>query len=323
VTELARVFTGWTYSQPNGTAAGWGTTIDGNADATKPMLPVSAFHDFGSKTLLPDYVNGTGTSPYVAPAGLTPQVDLSQALDNLFHHPNVGPFIGRQLIQHLVKSNPSPAYISRVSAAFANNGQGVRGDMQAVIMAILLDPEARANDAGASDQPTDGHLQEPALFLAGFVRALNGTMNDQNYFAFDLGNMGQDIFNPASVFNYYSPNYGIPQTTLKGGEFQIYNTYTALYRANLVANFFSNFSNPVQTYGPGTTVDLTPYVALAATSPTALVNGLDNALTRGVMPAAMKQIILTAVQGETGGTLRQVQTALYLILSSNYYNVWH
>jgi uncharacterized protein (DUF1800 family) len=323
VTELARVFTGWTYAQSNGTPVTWGGTIDGNADPTQPMVPVPAFHDSGSKTLLPDFVNGNGTSPYIAPAGLTPQADLSQALDNLFGHPNVGPFIGKELIQHLVKSNPSPAYVARVSAAFANNGQGVRGDMQAVLTAILLDPEARANDDGANDQSTDGHLQEPALYLAGVVRALNGSMNDQNYFSYDLANMGQDIFNPASVFNYYSPSYGIPQTTLKGGEFQIFNTYSSLYRANLISNIFNNYSNPVQTYGPGMTVDFTPFVTLVTTSPSAMVDALDLALTRGVMPSAMKQIILTAVEGETGGSLRQVQTAFYLIVASNYYNVWH
>ena len=108
------------------------------------------------------------------PAGLTPQQDLDDALDNIFNHPNVGPFVGKLLIQHLVKSNPSPAYISRVAAAFNNNGTGIRGDMQAVISAILLDPEARANDQGGEDQPTDGHLQEPALFIAGMVRAFGG-----------------------------------------------------------------------------------------------------------------------------------------------------
>ena len=76
---------------------------------------------------------------------------MNNALDNIFNHPNVGPFVATQLIQHLVKSNPSPAYVSRVAAAFNNNGQGVRGDMQAVVTAILLDPEARANDAGGND----------------------------------------------------------------------------------------------------------------------------------------------------------------------------
>ncbi len=194
------------------------------------------------------------------PQGSPQSADLSAALDNIFYHPNVGPFVGKQLIQHLVKSNPSPQYISRVAAAFANNGSGVRGDMKAVITAVLMDPEARANDAGGNDQSTDGHMQEPALFLAGIIRAFNGTVNDQNYFAFDLLNMDQDIFNPASVFNYYSPHYVVPagyitppaSAPLTGGEFQIFDTYTSLYRANLVANLFASFSSPLLTYGPGT-----------------------------------------------------------------------
>lgn len=313
VTELARVFTGWTFAPASGSPQ-WGINVDGNTNMNVPMVAIAQYHDAGSKTLL----NG-----YVAPAGLTPQQDLQGALDNLFAHPNVGPFISRQLIQHLVKSNPTPAYVSRVTAAFNDNGQGVRGDMKAVITAILLDPEARANDEGGADQPTDGHLQEPALYLAGIVRALNGQMNGQNYFASDLANLGQDIFNPASVFNYYSPSYTLPGTTLKGGEFQIFNTFTSIYRANLISNFFSNYSDPVQTYGPGTTVDLTPYMPLVS-NPPALVNALDNALTGGVLPASLKQIVAAAVQADAGTTqLHQVQTALYLILTSNYYNVWH
>ena len=314
VTELARVFTGWTYAQTAGTPAFWGANIDGGTtDMTQPMVAIPAYHDFGSKNLL----NG-----YVAVANLTPAQDLQAALDNIFNHPNIGPFIGKQMIQHLVKSNPSPAYVARVAAAFANNGQGVRGDMKAVLTAVLLDPEARANDNGGSDQAGDGHMQEPALYLAGIVRAFNGSMNSQNYFASDLATMGEDIFNPASVFNYFSPGYVVPTTALKGPEFQIFTPFTSLYRANLISGDFNNYSGAVQTYGPGMTVDFTNYVALAGT-PSALVDALDITLTHGVMPAAMKQIIVTAVQGETGGNLRRVQTALYLITASNYYNVWH
>ena len=334
VTELARVLTGWTFAQ-SGIAPYWGAGInDGNTDVTSPMVAMPQFHDNGSKTLLPDYKNGNGTSPYVAPAGLTQSADLNAALDNIFYHPNVGPFIGKQLIQHLVKSNPSPQYISRVAAAFANNGQGVRGDMKAVITAVLMDPEARANDAGGNDQSTDGHMQEPALFLAGLIRAFNGTVNDQNYFEFELENLNQDIFNPASVFNYYSPNYHLPlgditpapPSPLIGGEFQIFDTYTSLYRANLVANLFASFSSPLINYGPGTAIDLTSYQALSKT-PAALVNAMDQTLTRGLLPAAVKSIITNAVAAEdpagyTNG-MKQVETALYLIASSSYYNVWH
>jgi uncharacterized protein (DUF1800 family) len=313
VTELARVFTGWTFTPASGSPQ-WGINVDGNTNMNVPMVSIPAFHDAGSKNLL----NG-----FVSPAGVAPAQDLQGALDNIFNHPNVGPFISKQLIQHLVKSNPSPAYVARVVAAFNNNGHGVRGDMQAILTAILLDPEARANDNGGLDQPTDGHLQEPVVYVAAIVRGLDGQMNTQNYFAWDLGFLAQDIFNPASVFNYYSPNYGVPGTTLQGGEFQIFDTFTSIYRANLVSGLFSNYSDPVQTYGPGTTVDLTPYVALAA-NPAALVNALDNALTGGVLPASLKQIVTSAVQAEAGtSALHQVQTALYLILTSNYYNVWH
>jgi hypothetical protein len=287
----------------------WGAYIN----PAGPMVPYDPEHDMGSKTLL----NGL-----VTPPNQTAQQDLTMALDNIFNHQNVGPFIGKQLIRFLVKSNPSPAYVGRVAAAFNNNGQGFRGDMVAVVTAVLLDPEARQNDNGQNQTATDGHLTEPGLFMAGFLRGLGGTVNDQNYFASDLANMGQDIYNPASVFNYYSPGYVVPQTTLTGGEFQIYTPYSAIYRDNLIANLFSNYSGDVQTYGPGTTVDLTAFVNLAS-QPTALVNALDLALTDGLMPAQMKQTLVSAVQAETGGSLRQVQTAIYLILASGYYNVWH
>ncbi len=309
ITEFARVYTGWTYAPAPGQPVQWDSYISSNG----PMVPFAAEHDSGSKQLL----NG-----YVAPAGVTPQQDLNNALDNIFSHPNVGPFVGKQLIQHLVKSNPSPAYIARVAAAFNNNGQGVRGDMMATVAAVLLDPEARANDSGGNDQVSDGHLQEPALFIAAMVRAFGGQMNDQNYYASDLAAMGQDIFSSPSVFNYYSPNYGVPGTTLLGGEFEIHTPNAALLRANVVQSLFSQWSNPVQSYGPGTIVDLTAFLPLAAT-PATLVNALDLTLTHGTMPAGMKAALVSAVTADQLGSLHRVEAACYLILTSSYYNVWH
>ena len=314
VAQFARVYTGWTYAPAPGQPVEWGAYISSNG----PMVPYPAEHDSGSKQLLAASPAGA-----VASAGLSPLADLNNALDNIFYHPNVGPFVGKLLIQHLVKSNPSPAYISRVAAAFNGATGSPRGDMQATITAILLDPEATANDNGGNDQPTDGHLQEPGLFLAGMFRAFGGTMTDQNYYSSDLANMGEDIFDPASVFNYYSPGYGVPGTGgLKGPEFQINTPNNAIYRADLVASLFSQYSNPVQSYGPGSSVDLTPFLPLAAT-PTTLVNALDLTLTHGVMPATMKTAIVNAVNADTLGTLHKVQTACYLILTSSYYNVWH
>ncbi len=309
VTEFARVYTGWTYAPLPGTAVHWGEQVSNNGN----MVPYPDQHDFGSKQLL----NG-----YVAPAGVTPTEDLGNALDNIYKHPNCAPFVVKQLIQHMVKSNPSPAYVKRVSAVFQNNGKGVTGDMQSVITAILLDSEARANDEGGDDQPTDGHLQEPALFVAGMVRAFGGQMNLSNYFAWDLYNEGQDLFDPPSVFNYYAPTTGVPGTSLTGGEFQIYTPDSSIVRANVVGNIFNQWANPVQSYGPGTSIDLSGFLALGH-YPGPLVDALDLTLTHGTMPAAMKSEIVAAVTAETGGDLRRIQTGAYLILTSGYYNVWH
>jgi uncharacterized protein (DUF1800 family) len=310
ISQFARVYTGWTYAQASGTPVEWDAYITSNG----PMVAYTPEHDFGSKQLL----NGGSSA-----AGVTPLQDLNNALDNIFNNPSIAPFVGKQLIQHLVKSNPSPAYIGRVSAAFNDNGNGVRGDMKAVITAVLMDPEARANDQGGKDLPTDGHLQEPALFIAGMVRAFGGQMTDDNYYPGDLASLGQDLFDSPSVFNFYAPNYGVPGTTLLGPEFQIHSPNTAIIRVNEVSSLmYSGWANSVQTYGPGTTVDLTPYLPLATNVPT-LVDALDLTLTHGTMPAAMKAIIVNAVSSETQGTLRQVQTAAYLILTSGYYNVWH
>ena len=154
VTEFARVFTGWTYAQAPGQPTVWDAYITSYA----PMAPYESEHDSGSKQLLAASPVGS-----TAPAGLSAQPDLENALDNVFNHPNAGPFVGKFLIQHLVKSNPSPAYVSRVAAAFNGANGTPRGDMKATITAILLDSEATANDEGLSDQSTDGHFQEPAL----------------------------------------------------------------------------------------------------------------------------------------------------------------
>jgi uncharacterized protein (DUF1800 family) len=309
ITEFARVFTGWTYAPAPGNPVVWGAYVNQNG----PMVPYAPMHDTGSKTLL---------NSFVSPAGISAQQDLNNALDNIYNHSNAGPFIGTLLIQHLVKSNPSLAYVQRVAAAFANNGQGVRGDLGAVITAILLDPEARANDNGGNDQATDGHLQEPALLIAGMVRAFGGQMTLQNYYAYDLTNLNQDIFNAPSVFNYYSPFYRAPGTPLFGPEFQLDTPNNSILRANVVAGLFSAYNNAIQTYGPGTTVDLTPFVSLAST-PSVLADALDLTLTHGTMPNSMKQTLINAITVEAGGNISRVETGCYLILTSSFYNVWH
>jgi uncharacterized protein (DUF1800 family) len=320
ITEFAREFTGWGYAPPAGQTAQWNAFLN---NATSPMMAFPAYHDTGAKNLLNGHVAAgivSGQNP------TTYQVqDLQNALANIASHPNVAPFISKQLIQHLVKSNPSPAYVQRVAGVFIQSN----GDMKSVIKAILLDQEARANDdtwgltaAQGGDQTSDGHLQEPALMLPGLVRAFGGTMTTANYYASNMASMGEDIYNPASVFNYFSPSYTVGGTGgLKGPEFQIDNANNVILRENMVASLFSQYSNPIASYGPGTQVDLTPFLPLAGTP--ALIDAVDLCLTHGRMPAAMKQTISQAVTAEGGGQLHMVQTAIYLVLQSSYYTVWH
>ncbi len=199
IANFARVYTGWTYpTQP-------GAKLQKHNPAyyTGPMESFESNHDTGSKTLL----NGV-----VLPAGQTAEEDLGAALVNIFTHPNVAPFVSKNLIQHLVTSNPSPAYVSRIAAVFDDNGSGVRGDLRAVVRAILMDPEARAGDSGPSLNPPDtsGHLREPVFFTASMLRGLGALVNDTNGLAGQAAKLGQTIFTPASVFNYYAPGYRIP-----------------------------------------------------------------------------------------------------------------
>ena len=309
VTEFSRVYTGWTFAPPPGQPLKWNTYPGGYGS----LVVFAEQHDTGSKQLL----NG-----FISPANLSAKADLDKALDNVFTHPNVGPFVSKQLIQHLVKSNPSPAYVARVAAIFNNNGSGVRGDMKAVMTAILLDPEARANDEGGNDLASDGHLQEPALFIAGMIRAFGGQMNDQNRYRTALTSMSQNLFSPDNVFNYYAPTYAVPETPIMGGEFQIQSPNNAVVRADLVADLFAQTTKAVQSNGTGTVVDLSPYLYLAA-DPAQLADALDLTLTHGVMPAAMKEELVSAITGETGGNLRRVEKGVFLVLTSSYYNVWH
>ena len=171
----------------------------------------------------------------VLPAGQTQAQDLAGALDSIFLHPNVGPFIGRQLIQRLVTSNPSPAYVYRVAQAFADNGQGVRGDLKAVIRAILLDYEARA-----ATLPTGtfyGHQREPTLRLANLYRAFGASAASGKYAVGNQTNtLGQTPLYAPSVFNFYSPDYtrrgAIAEAGLVAPEFQITTTSQAITSAN-------------------------------------------------------------------------------------------
>ena len=200
---FASVFTGWIY----GNAPYWYWTDWFNESTVLPMKPFEAYHDTQSKTLL----NGE-----ILPAGQTAQQDLTAALDNVFSHPNVAPFISKQLIQRLVTSNPSPDYVQRVSGVFNNNGRGEKGDLEAVVRAILLDSEARTRSPETT--ATFGKVKEPILKFTSLMRAFDveasqpltdDTMVERETIRFFWPgyDYGQRPYGAPSVFNFYRPDY--------------------------------------------------------------------------------------------------------------------
>ncbi len=304
VDGYSNLYTGWTYAPLTGASEAFNAPVNYSA----PMVLIAAHHDTTAKTLL----NGTVTS-----AGQSGDSDLQTGLDLIFNHPNVGPFIATRLIQHLVTSNPSPAYVARIAGVFANDGSGVRGDIQAVVQAILLDTEARGDAQTAADY---GHLREPALFVTAFLRSVGG-QSDGVYLRSQAASMGQSVFAAGSVFNFYPPDYSIPGYIELGPEFAIQGTATALARANYVNQLLFGggaAADPTVTGSTGTTVDLSSWNNSSA-SPEALVTALDQRLTHGTLSTAATAAIVAASNAATSGNV--VPTAVYLFGVSPQYQV--
>jgi hypothetical protein len=227
------------------------------------------------------------------------------------------PFVAQQLIEKLVTSNPSPGYVSRVAAAFTSGtfetfGSGKRGDMQATIAAILLDPEARRGDTASSVNAVDGKLREPVVMMVSVARLFNPTTDGTGFTGWS-GNMGQGLFNSGSVFNFFPPQNLIAGTTLNGPEFAIYNTNTALARANFVNTIVNG------SISSGTKVDFTPVIN--AGSQDAMASWLNNYLLHGTMSSDMKTDVETAMTAAGTSTKNQAKAALYLVISSSQYQV--
>lgn len=249
VTGIAKVFTGWSWAGPDTDTArfnGGGNPGYPNRNI-EPMQPYAQYHSEAAKVFL----GGT------CPAGTMPRASLTCGLDRLFMHPNVGPFIGKQLIQRLVTSNPSPGYVARVAAAFADNGQGVRGDMKAVLRRILLDPEAR--NAPAPDDVVFGKPREPLLRMTALLRAAKATSTSgqfQIHNTDDPGSsLGQTAMRSPSVFNFWRPGYTPPNSELSRNglvapEMQVANESSA-------AGYLNAMQAAIQNgYGNGNDVKL-------------------------------------------------------------------
>jgi hypothetical protein len=252
----------------------------------------------------------------VLPAGQTAAKDLDDGLKTILANQNVGPFMCQRLIEQLVASNPSPAYLGRCSAAFTDNGSGQRGDLKAVIKAILLDAEARRGDDPTQLAASDGKMKEPLLMMNNLLRALNATTDGDslNWYSY---NMRQDLYNPASVFNYYPPNFRLASNNLLAPEFRIYTTPAALWRANFVNGVV--FWNSLGT----TVVDFTSWKNLASDN-TKLLDALNVAFLHGAMPDQMRQSITTALNALDPTDLNgRAKTAIYLVATSQMYSVQH
>ena len=299
---FSSIFTGWTYPPTPGSQNGFYN----QPYFSGPMIAFDNHHDSKSKLLL----NGT-----TVPAGGTTTADLTAGVQNIFNHPNVGPFICKQLIFKLVTSNPSPAYISRVVAVFNDNGSGVRGDLKAVITAILMDPDARRGDDPAQVQSTDGHLREPLLFMLSVMRAANATTDGGDNLRYYASNMRQEPFNSPTVFNFYPPTYKIPGTQLLGPEFKLLNTSTSIARINFVNDLvYGNI-------GQNTKIDLSPYLANAA-DPNALMDSLSAVLLHGQMSDSARSTVANALSQITDPK-RRTKAAFYLIAGSSQFQVQH
>ena len=315
INELSRVFTGWRLAAP---------PVAGTSNYTDPMVLVEASHDRGKKSFLCDWSTGTPTAcAWTFNANQNGDVDVAQAIDAIMAHPNTAPYVSTQLIHGLVTSNPSPAYVGRVAAVFNNNGSGVKGDLAAVVRAIVTDSEALA---GASD-PNFGILRDPVYYALALLRGLgataaNGTGRSDGVLGPQLANLGQNLFNPDTVFSYYPADNRLPgSSTMWGPEFGIQSALTALRRANLV-NTLVYSTIPTGANNPsGTALDLT-VIQSFSNDPAAMVEQLNQLLCRGQLSAGAKTAIVTAVNAVPASNPRQrAQQATYLVATSSQFQV--
>jgi uncharacterized protein (DUF1800 family) len=304
VMALGRSFTGWTYP----TQSGQSLQKHNPSFYGGPMVAFESNHDGGAKTFLGQPIA----------AGQTAEQELDSVLTVIFNSPSLPPFVAQQLILKLVTSNPSPGYVSRVSQAFSSGtfntyGSGKRGDMQATVAAILLDPEARRGDSSTTAQANDGKLREPIVMEVGLARMFHA-QTDGTGFVNPGTSMSQGLFNSGSVFNFFPPQYEIAGTTINGPEFAIFNTNTSLVRVN-----FSN-SLVFNQLGSVTKVDLTPVIS--AGTPDQMADWLNTYLLHGTMSSDMKTAIVTAANAaSTTNTTSQAKAAIYLVASSSQYQV--
>jgi uncharacterized protein (DUF1800 family) len=355
VSEMAKVMTGWSFADyPADTTSVRDFTNEFSPHPDNNVLPETiawlnpmryydAFHDKTAKRLVSlQQRSPLDASPTPVPAGQTGPQDLKVALDALFQHPNTGPFIGRHLIKFLVTSNPSPGYVHRVARVFADDGTGTRGNLGAVVRAILTDYEARSPAVLANIGY--GKIKEPLLRFTAFFRALNarapnGRFLDSffgdprspdrylpiGFMSFPLNQTGQQPLYARSVFNFFSPTYSPPGPLAAGGlvapELEITDGNFAISIPNTFTDYIYRTAPPPVALpsgpSPFLSLDFSDFLPLAR-NPAALVDRLDLVFCGGQMPAATRTRILGALQSFAGGISddERVRNALHLTVVS-------
>ncbi|YCM44127.1 DUF1800 family protein [Verrucomicrobiaceae bacterium 227] len=309
ITEMARVMTGLWFANND-----WGSQNRQDSEHLAPMELHPDYHDFGEKTLLNGFV-----IPARSPNAENGMQDIRDAIRHLFEHPNCAPFISRSLIQFLVTSNPSPAFVARMSAVFANNGNGIRGDLGALVKAILLDPEAR--DPAIATSPKFGIFREPVIRTMHLARLTHINRNGDAVW-WDYGNFYEDalqmpLFSP-SVFNFYRPDYSPPGTLdregLDGPAFEITNSYTTVSFANRLWNIADQGFDMGSRYKFTPDYrDMMPYLA----NPDTLLDYLNLVVCSGQMSAGTRNQIKAALASTaTSDPVEIVKLAVYLTIVS-------
>jgi uncharacterized protein (DUF1800 family) len=292
IREVARALSGWTYP----TAAGATPRSQNPPHFVGVMEPRPASHDRAAKTIF-------GVS---IPANQSVTADMEKTVDILFEHPNVPPFVATRLIRALVTSNPTPEYIGRIADVFADNGQSVRGDLRAVVEAILTDPEA------ALPNVTDGRLMDPILNTIALGRALDAQITDPGMFQYVLFNLGQHTLTPNSVFSFYSPLAPLPGNPgLYGPEFMLFAPALTVQRASFAWSLISNH------FGSAFSVNVSPFVALA-NNPAALAELVNQKVLHGRMSDELRAVLISSAEALSDPTQRALGAIYLAAISSEF-----
>jgi uncharacterized protein (DUF1800 family) len=309
VKGFAKVYTGWNYAGASSFAA----ANQNDDNQVVPMQLYPSFHDQGSKLLL---------RGVTLPAGGTGEQDLDAALDSIFMHPNVGPFIARRLIQRLVTSNPSPAYIERIASTFNDDGHGVRGNLAAVVTAILLDAEARP----ATPKPTDGKAKEPLLRLTELWRAYAARSANDGYRISDdpyviSTAFGEGPVQSPSVFNFFSPFFGPPGNIRNAGLVAPELEIATEYQNTMVTNAFAAQAflrnSQVKGLAPNDVyIDIDNEVTQAS-APDELIEDVDEKLLGGTMSTTLRsQLQLLVASIPVTDSVSRAAEAVYFVAAS-------